>query len=188
MSDALAASPSRLAKALGRGPAKRLLSFKALCAAVLAERIRARPWISLEEMASFANLQIGYSPIERAYVFYIDAGGCIIHSEVAAEGTTTSTLVDVRSIIVRAVDCGACALVLAHNHPSGDLRPSITDVNLTQRLRRMAQDFDMRLVDHIIVGRGRAYAIDQRRCLELPILDKPERRSRMPRSEHRHAC
>jgi DNA repair protein RadC len=167
VSDALAASPVRLAKVIGQRPAERLLSFSKLSRAVFAERVNSRPWLPLEELAAYANQHIGYARNERAFVFYIDAAGHVIQSGLVAEGITTSTLVNVRTMIVEAVECGSCALVLAHNHPSGVLRPSRGDLAFTQRLQRMANDFDMRLIDHLIVGRGRAYSISRGRDIDL---------------------
>lgn len=159
LSDALAASQSRLAKTIGKGPAKRLRAFRALSKAVLEERVRRRPWLPLEEMAAFLNFDIGFSPVEHFYALYLDAAGRLIHAEEIAIGTTTTMLVDAREVIVRGVTRGACALVIAHNHPSGFARPSERDISLTQRIDRMAADFEMRLVDHLIVARGNVYAM-----------------------------
>lgn len=166
LNNALIASPARLATAIGAAAAEKLLAFRELSRAVLKEQIQTRPWLSIEEMAAIMMMEIGYSTVEVVYAIYLDVGGCVIQFEQATKGTSTTALVDARAIIIRAVEEGASALILAHNHPSGDPRPSSGDHRLTDRLSRMCTDFDLRFVDHIIVGRGRAYSIRRRSLIE----------------------
>ena len=159
LNDALAASPRRLVKTIGRAATEKLLAFRNLNKLVLTEHVQTRPWLSLEEIAAALMTQIGYSPVEIVYAIYLDAAGCVSRFEQVSTGTATTTLVDPRSIIVRAVEEGASALIIAHNHPSGNPRPSRADRLLTDKLTRMCADFDLRLIDHLIVGRGRAYSV-----------------------------
>lgn len=133
---------------------------------MLAERVSARPWISLEEMAQFLNFKIGFSAVELFYAFYLDAAGCVIHSEVVARGSATTAHVSARDLMVRAVELGSSLLVVGHNHPSGALRPSRSDVQFTARIERMAEDFEMRLIDHLIVARGKACSIRGNRLID----------------------
>lgn len=122
-------------------------------------------------MAAFLDFEIGYSPVEHFYALYLDASGRLIQAEELATGTTTTMLVDAREVILRGVSRGACALVIAHNHPSGLARPSETDVSLTQRIERMAADFEMRLVDHLIVARGSVFAMLRGEFLNINKVD-----------------
>ena len=169
LNDALLASPARLKRAIGAAAAERLLAFRELSRALLLEQVRTRPWLSIEELAAIMMMEIGYSTVEVVYAIYLDAGGCVIQLEQAARGTSTTALVDARAIIIRAVEEGASALIIAHNHPSGDPRPRSGDHRLTDRLSRMCTDFDLRLVDHIIVARGRAYSIRRRALVDHAV-------------------
>ncbi|MEO6310683.1 MAG: JAB domain-containing protein [Sphingomicrobium sp.] len=167
MNDALAAASGRLANVIGDEPARRLREFQNLAEAVLAERVAARPWVSIEQIAEFLNFKIGYSPVELFYAFYFDPGGCLIDSESVAQGTANSTQVSARDLIVRAVEFGSSSLLVAHNHPSGVARPSVIDLEFTSKIDRMAEDFEMRLIDHLIVARGKACSIRRNALISL---------------------
>ena len=68
-----------------------------------------------------------------------------------SSGGTASTIMDAKVIFVQALQSGAHSIILAHNHPSGDLRPSEIDIKLTKQLIKGAQLLDMRVLDHIIL-------------------------------------
>ena len=68
-----------------------------------------------------------------------------------SSGGTASTIMDAKVIFVQALQSGAHSIILAHNHPSGDLRPSEVDIKLTKQLIKGAQLLDMRVLDHIIL-------------------------------------
>ena len=68
-----------------------------------------------------------------------------------SKGGITGTLVDVRLTMKKALELGAVAIILAHNHPSGTLKPSIADKNLTQKLKIASESLDIKVLDHIIV-------------------------------------
>ena len=68
-----------------------------------------------------------------------------------SSGGTASTIMDAKVIFVQALQAGAHSIILAHNHPSGDLRPSEVDIKLTKQLIKGAQLLDMRVLDHIIL-------------------------------------
>jgi len=77
----------------------------------------------------------------------------LMHTEVSV-GTQSATLVHPREVLGPAIREGASAIILVHNHPSGDPQPSREDVRLTRQLREGAQLLDLRLHDHIIIGNG----------------------------------
>ena len=68
-----------------------------------------------------------------------------------SSGGTASTIMDAKVIFVQALQAGAHSIILAHNHPSGDLRPSEVDIKLTKQLIKGAELLDMRVLDHIIL-------------------------------------
>jgi DNA repair protein RadC len=77
----------------------------------------------------------------------------------------TGTFVDVRLVVRKALELGAVALLVAHNHPSGSLKPSSADRQITQRLVKALAYFDMRLLDHLIITKEKYYSFADRQLL-----------------------
>jgi DNA repair protein RadC len=91
---------------------------------------------------------------EHFWVLLVNAQNhYLMHTEVSV-GTQSATLVHPREVLGPAVREGASAIILVHNHPSGDPTPSREDLRLTRQLREGAQLLDLRLHDHIIIGNG----------------------------------
>lgn len=91
-------------------------------------------------------------------VVYLNQGNRILHVEVISSGGITATIVDIRLIMKKALEEEATGIILCHNHPSDRLEPSQTDKELTQKVREAARFFDIRLLDHIIVGNEGFYS------------------------------
>lgn len=92
------------------------------------------------------------SPHEEFWVVYLNSAGRVINRTRISQGGIDATCVDTRLIIKRAIELLAVSIVLVHNHPSGVTSPSDEDVALTVRIRQAAELFDIRVLDHIIVG------------------------------------
>lgn len=92
---------------------------------------------------------IGYK--ETFKVLLLNNSNKIIGYTTISEGGLTSTIVDVRVIIQTALVCNATSIILTHNHPSGNPRPSIHDDSLTKKIKSACELMDIRLLDHIIV-------------------------------------
>ena len=90
---------------------------------------------------------------ERLWVAHVDQAACCVHVEFY-EGGPESVGVPVREIILDAAHYGSSGLVLAHNHPSGDSRPSNADCQATRKLARAAEALDLAILDHLIFARG----------------------------------
>ena len=88
---------------------------------------------------------------EEFWVVYLNNSNKILHKEQLSKGGITGTLVDIRLVLKRALEIGAIGLVLAHNHPSGTLRPSKMDKELTNKLKRAAEALDIVVLDHLII-------------------------------------
>lgn len=88
---------------------------------------------------------------ERFIVLYLNRAHNVMWAEVNSIGTATGTQVDVKSIVRRAVCGGAQAIVIGHNHPSGQLVPSQNDRSMTKKIRDGLKMFDITLLDHLIV-------------------------------------
>ena len=93
---------------------------------------------------------------EAFYCVYLDRKNHPIGRHLITLGTATSTLVAPREVFRGAILASATALVVAHNHPSGDPAPSAADVQMTRVLREAAKVIDIELMDHVIVGDAKA--------------------------------
>ncbi len=92
---------------------------------------------------------------------FLDNKNHIINYKVINEGTINSSTVYPRTIMIEALNQKAAAIILAHNHPSGDTTPSTEDINLTKKLKDIFSPVDINILDHIIIGEGKAYSFAQ---------------------------
>jgi len=91
-------------------------------------------------------------------VIFLNRANKIKHFEIISEGGITGTVADPRVILRKALDEDAVSLVLCHNHPSGSLKPSRADEELTTKIKEAAKYFDIRVLDHIIVSENGYYS------------------------------
>lgn len=96
--------------------------------------------------------------VEECWCIYLNQASRVIKRQRISKGGLTSTAVDVRVVIKEALLCGACALALVHNHPSGSIRPSREDDRLTKEVNTACELMNIRMVDHVIVTDGRYYS------------------------------
>lgn len=121
----------------------------------LKERLSGKHYIhSSSEVQEYLRHFLRGLKKEVLLVIYLDASHAIIDSAVAAEGTLTVNTVYPREIVKKALEYHAAALIVAHNHPSGSLRPSPQDIRLTKNLFLLCSAMQMQLLDHLIVGDG----------------------------------
>lgn len=92
--------------------------------------------------------------LKKEYVrgLYVNTRNRIIHDEVISIGSLDANILHPREIFRPAIEYGAYAIIIAHNHPSGDPQPSPSDLKVTQKLSQIAQLLQIPLLDHIIVG------------------------------------
>lgn len=91
-------------------------------------------------------------PVEEVRVLFLDSKNRLISDEVVSRGTISSAPIYPREILKRSLALDATALIIAHNHPSGDPKPSTIDVEATRRLIKAGKELDLTVHDHIIVG------------------------------------
>jgi len=91
-------------------------------------------------------------PHEEFWALLLNRSNKIIKTEFIGRGGVSGTVADVRIILKSAIENLASSIVLAHNHPSGNLQASKEDINLTQKVKQAAALFDVQVIDHIIVG------------------------------------
>jgi DNA repair protein RadC len=94
---------------------------------------------------------MGELPHEEFWIVYLNNSNRVMHMAQLSKGGITGTLVDVRLVMKQALELGAVALILAHNHPSGTLLPSEADKQITQKLKRASGALDIKVLDHLII-------------------------------------
>lgn len=94
---------------------------------------------------------IGELEHEEFWIVYLNNSNKVLHRSQLSKGGITGTLVDVRLVMKQALEIGAIALILAHNHPSGGLKPSVADKHITQKLIKAAEALDIKVLDHLII-------------------------------------
>jgi DNA repair protein RadC len=95
---------------------------------------------------------IGDLEHEEFWILLLNNSNTLIHKWRLSKGGITATLVDVRLIYKKALEFGATSIILSHNHPSGNLRPSKADINLTGKVKRGGGILDLQILDHIIIA------------------------------------
>jgi DNA repair protein RadC len=108
-------------------------------------------WSRLE---AYLTAVLAREPAEQFRVLFLDARNRLIADEAQARGTVNHTPVYPREVVKRALELHATALILVHNHPSGDPTPSRADIEMTEEVQRAAEVLGIVLHDHLIVGRG----------------------------------
>ena len=151
-------------KGLG-GPAKRaeLVAVLELARRALAQRMREREAFATPgAVKDYLQLQLASRTYEVFAVLFLDSQHKLIAMEELFRGTLTQTSVYPREVVTRALQLGAASVVLAHNHPSGDVQPSRADESLTQTLKAALGLVDIRVLDHVIVAQGQALSMAER--------------------------
>ena len=110
------------------------------------------------DTAEFLRARLKDSPIEKFAVLFLNRANKVNHFQVVSEGGITGTVADPRHILKTALEHNAVNLILCHNHPSGSLRPSRADEELTLKIKEAARLLDITVLDHIIVSEEGYYS------------------------------
>lgn len=147
-------SVSQLMQFKGIGEAK---AISIIAAMELGRRRRAEEALELIKITSskmiFEIMQplIGELPHEEFWIVYLNNSNKILSKSQLSKGGITGTLVDVRLVFKNALEMGATALILCHNHPSGTLIPSDADKQITKKLKSAGESLEIKVLDHLIV-------------------------------------
>lgn len=164
----LHAQPQDLKRLKGLGPAKRaeMAAVIELARRSLAQELMQRPLFDAPgKVKDYLQLQLAQRDHEVFAVLFLDAQNRLIRCEEMFRGTLTQTSVYPREVLKRALDLNAAAVILAHNHPSGAAEPSRADEFLTQTLKSALQLVDVRVLDHLVVGRTGVVSFAERGLL-----------------------
>jgi DNA repair protein RadC len=151
----LSGSLSRLSRIVGPKVATLIRAANKLLQSSLLDDVRSGPVLSSRaELIRYLHFQLGSLRHERVLALYLDHNLRLLYVMRVADGSVASASPEISRIIHIALDVGASGILVVHNHPSGDPSPSISDLNWTARLSRVAADLNVRLIDHIIVAGG----------------------------------
>lgn len=98
------------------------------------------------------NKKLSDLPHEEFWMLLLNRANCVTKAECISKGGVSGTVVDVRLILKPAIEHLASGIIICHNHPSGQLKPSEQDLQLTKKIKESAKLMDISLMDHIIVG------------------------------------
>lgn len=153
----ISAPPERLAKIKGVGEAL-ILDLKILEAAahrMARSRVMQRPVISgWDAVLDYCHTTMAHRETEQFRVLFLDRKNVLIADEEQAKGTVDHVPVYPREVVKRALELNASALILVHNHPSGDPTPSDSDVSMTLQIDNAAKALGLVLHDHLIIGKS----------------------------------
>ncbi|WP_270938882.1 RadC family protein [Falsiroseomonas oryzae] len=154
----LAAPPAELREVEGVGDAAVAVIKASQAAALrlLRAEVREQPVLNnWDRLTAYLHAALAREPIEQFRVLFLDTRNRLIADEAQARGTVNHTPVYPREVVKRALELGATALILVHNHPSGDPTPSRADLEMTGEVKAAAAALGIVLHDHLVIGNGR---------------------------------
>ncbi|BDB54651.1 DNA repair protein RadC [Flavobacterium ammoniigenes] len=166
LSKRMLASINQNLNALGKLSLSQLMQFKGIgeakaitiiAALELGRRRRVEETVEWVKITSskviFDVMQpiIGELPHEEFWIVYLNNSNKVISKTQLSKGGITGTVVDIRLVFKMALEFGATSIVLCHNHPSGSLKPSDADIQITQKLKRAGESLEIAILDHVIV-------------------------------------
>jgi DNA repair protein RadC len=152
----LTADAEALARVKGMGETS-VAALKAAHAAalrLLRAEVAERPVLAnWQALLDYLRADMAHHSIERFRVLHLNSKNMLIRDEVMSRGTIDETAVYVREVISRAIELKSAALILVHNHPSGDPSPSRADIEITRQIAAAGKGLGIGVHDHIIMGR-----------------------------------
>ena len=153
----MAAKPEELTKidGISENTATALKAVNAIAARMMKQDIMGKPVLnSWPRLMDYCYATMAHETREHFRILFMNKKNELIGDEVQGIGTVDHTPAYPREIMKRALELGATAMILTHNHPSGDAKPSQADVDLTRQIIRAAEPFNITVHDHIIVSRN----------------------------------
>jgi DNA repair protein RadC len=154
----ISAAPQRLmmVKGVGEAVVLELKIVEAAAQRLMRSRVMHRPVLSSwDALVDYCHTAMAHRETEQFRVLYLDRKNVLIADEEQARGTVDHVPVYPREVVKRALELNASALILVHNHPSGDPTPSPADISMTNQVQDAAQVLGLVLHDHLIIGKSR---------------------------------
>jgi DNA repair protein RadC len=154
--EVMSADPNALSEAgLGLAGIAAIKSVREAALRLMRSELQERPIVgSWDKLIDYCNAQVAHNKVEEFHILFLDRKNVLIKHERQQRGTIDHTPVYPREVVKRALDLGASALILLHNHPSGDPTPSKADIAVTQDIKKAAAALGVVLHDHLIIGRN----------------------------------
>lgn len=141
---------------LGEAGAAALKIVQAASLRLIRAEVLYRPVLSnWDRLIEYLTAVLGREKTEQVRVLYLDNRNRLIADEVESRGTVNHTPIYPRELVKRALEFHATAIILVHNHPSGDPSPSQEDIAMTQEIKQAAHALAIVLHDHVIIGNGK---------------------------------
>lgn len=129
---------------------------------ILLQEIMNQPVLNnWKKVVDYCHAQMSHLEREQLRILFLDRKNNLIADEIQQEGTLDHTPIFPREVVRRALEHGAGAVILVHNHPSGDPTPSDSDIQITRKVIQAASPLEIRVHDHIIVGRHESKSLKQ---------------------------
>lgn len=157
MQAALSGSPARQLRAVGgdKRVVRHLQTIRAATLYVLKLQAMSGPlFANWSSVLDYLRVDMGQNTTEQFRALYLNTSNSLLRDEILWRGTVNNTQVHVREVIARAIELGAAAMILVHNHPSGDADPSAADLALTRLICRAAAPMQIIVHDHVIVSKA----------------------------------
>ena len=154
----ISANPARLATVKGVGDAviQELKIVEAAAQRMMRGKVINRPVLSSwDTLVDYCHTAMAHRETEQFRILFLDRKNVLIADEEQARGTVDHVPVYPREVVKRALELNASALILVHNHPSGDPTPSEADITVTHQIKEAAEVLGMVLHDHLIIGKSR---------------------------------
>lgn len=161
ISNLIEADPHEIAKTAGVG-IKSAVFLSLLHELVLRyerEKLEQKPALtSIPRSVDYCKALLAFRPRECFYAICLDSRRKIIHTSKISEGTVNDAAVSPRLVVEKALRYKATGVLLCHNHPSGNVKPSYEDIILTNQLKNMLEPLGVQVVDHIIIGENQYFS------------------------------
>lgn len=164
----LHAEPAELMKVkdVGEAAVMTIKVAKAAAERLLKEEIADRAIIkSWTQLLDYCRLHIGHNQNEEFHVLFLNHKLELIADERQQKGTVNHTPVYPREVVKRALELGASSLILAHNHPSGDVTPSQSDIDVTRQIVAAARPLNIEVHDHVVIGAKKHFSFKSKGLL-----------------------
>jgi DNA repair protein RadC len=150
----LCADAATLTRAgLSEGAVAAIKIAEASALRLLRARLNDKPLLSnWQALLDYLQADMAHRAIERVRVLHLNSRNMLIRDEMVAEGSIDQVAIYVREIVRRAIDLHSAALILVHNHPSGDPEPSREDIRLTREVIEACRPLGIALHDHVVIG------------------------------------
>jgi len=140
---------------------------KALHERILREEIKTRPVISSwSALIDYLTVAMTHEPAEHFRILFLDRKNILIKDEIQSRGTVDHTPLYPREVVKRALELAASAIIMVHNHPSGDPTPSSADIDMTQKVVEALKAVGITVHDHVIVGKNQHTSFKSQRLIE----------------------